>query len=91
MHEDLFLEGERADHLASSEQIAYPDLLVLRKDRRRLVLLFSKTVADRPVTLGNLDLAPGQRARVVEQQETLPAESIDLVAPAGDALAVVVE
>jgi len=43
------------------------------------------------VTLANLDLAPGQRARAFEQQETRPAESIDLVVPAGDALAVVVE
>ena len=44
-----------------------------------------------PVTLANLDLAHGQTARVFERQETRPAESIDLVVPAGDALAVVVE
>jgi len=91
MHEDLFLEGERADHLASSEQIAYPDLLVLRKGRRRLVLLFNETDADRPVTLANLDLAPGQTARVFERQDTRAAESFDLVVPAGDAVAVVIE
>ncbi len=90
-HEDLFLEGERADQLATSEQIAYPDLLVLRKGRRRLVLLFNETDADRPVTLANLDLLPGQTARVFERQGTHPAESLDLIVPAGDALAVVVE
>jgi hypothetical protein len=90
-HEDLFFEGERADHLAVSQQIAYPDLLVLRKDRRRLVLLFNETDADRPVTLTNLELEVGQTARVFEREEVLPAESLDLVVPAGDAVAVVVE
>ncbi|MEI6239052.1 MAG: hypothetical protein WCR51_01550 [Planctomycetia bacterium] len=90
-HEDLFIEGERADHLASSEQIAYPDLLVLRNGRRRLVLLFNETDADRAVTLANLEFLPGQTARVFEQPDAHPAESIDLVVPAGDAVAVVVE
>lgn len=90
-HEDLFLEGERVDHLAASEQIGYPDLLVLRKGRRRLVLLFNETDADRPVTLENLELEAGQTARVFEGEEVNPAESLDLVVPAGDAVAVVVE
>lgn len=90
-HEDLFLEGKRADHLASSEQIAYPDLLVLRRDGRRLVLLFNEEDADKTVTLRNLELSPGQHAQVFETDERHPAESIDLVVPAGDAVAVVVE
>jgi len=90
-HEDLFLEGERADHLAASEQIGYPDLLVLRKGRRRLVLLFNETAADRPVTLANLKLEGGQTARVFEQEKVQAAESLELVVPAGDVVAVVVE
>lgn len=91
VHEDLFLEGARADHLASSEQIAYPDLLVLQQGRRRLVLLFNEGDADRPVTLRNADLEPGQRARVFEQTAWGPAETIDLVVPAGDVVAVEIE
>jgi hypothetical protein len=90
-HEDLFLEGERADKLAVSNQIAYPDLLVLRKGRRRLVLLFNENDADRKVTLRNLELEPGQRAHVFEKEDRHPAESLDLVVPAGDAVAVIIE
>jgi hypothetical protein len=90
-YEDLFLNGERADNLAVSEQIAYPDLLVLRKGDRRLVLLFNETDAARKVTLRNLDLAPGQRARVFEQDSWGNAASINVIVPAGDAVAVEIE
>jgi hypothetical protein len=90
-HEDLFLNGERADQLASSKQIAYPDLLVLRKGRRRLVLLFNEGRTDRAVTLENLGLELGQKARVFESEAWQAAESMQVVVPAGDALAVEVE
>lgn len=90
-HEELFLEGERADQLAASKQIAYPDLLVLQKGRRRLVLLFNEGDADRNVTLRNLELAPGQRARVFESGDWAAADAIDVVVPAGDATAVEIE
>jgi hypothetical protein len=90
-HEDLFFEGERADHLASSEQIAYPDLLVLKKGQRRLVLLFNEGDAERRVALRNLELAPGQQARVFETDEWNGADTLDVVVPAGDAVAVEVE
>jgi hypothetical protein len=90
-HEDLFLEGERADHLASSEQIAYPDLLVLKKGDRRLILLFNETASDRQVTLKNRDLRQGQRARIFETQKWESAASIDVNVPAGDAVAIEVE
>ena len=90
-HEELFLEGERCDDLVTSEQIAYPDLLVLRKGSRRLVLLFNESDADKQVTVKNLGLEPGQRARQFEQQDWGAAESIDLVVPAGDAVAVEIE
>lgn len=90
-HEELFLEGERADHLASSEQIAYPDLLVLRKGDRRLILLFNETDADRRVTLKNRDLEQGQRTRVFGTDKWESAASIDVNVPAGDAVAIEVE
>jgi hypothetical protein len=90
-HEDLFFEGERADHLASSEQIAYPDLLVLKKGQRRLVLLFNEGDAERRVTLRNAKLEPGQRARVFETADWGTAETLDVVVPAGDAIAVEIE
>ncbi len=91
VYEDLFFEGERADHLASSEQIAYPDLLVLQKGDRRLILLFNETASDRQVTLKNRDLRQGQRARVFETQKWESAASIDVNVPAGDAVAIEVE
>jgi hypothetical protein len=90
-HEDLFLEGERADKLAESEQIAYPDLLVLRKGRRRLVLLFNDQDADRRMTLRNLELESGQRARVFEGGDWVPAEKIDVAVPAGDVVTIEIE
>lgn len=90
-HEDLFFEGERADNLASSEQIAYPDLLVLRKGRRRLVLLFNEDDAERRITLRNVGLEPGQRARVFETDDWGAADRLDVVVPAGDAVAVEIE
>jgi len=90
-HEDLFLDGERADQLASSEQIAYPNLLVLRKGRCRLVLLFNETDTNRKVTLRNLELEAGQTARVFETEQRFPAASLDLVVPARDAVALVIE
>jgi len=90
-YEDLFVEGERADQLASSDEVAFPDLLVLRKGKRRLVLLFNESNKERPVTLRNLEVEPGQTARVFEGTEPHPAETIKLVIPARDALAVIVE
>lgn len=90
-HEDLFFEGERADRLAASDEVAYPDLLVLRKGKRRIVLIFNERHTERPVTLRNLELEPSQTARLFEGEESHPAESIDLVIPAHDVVAVVVE
>lgn len=91
-NEDLFLEGERADQLAESDQLAFPDLLVLKKGDRRLVLLFNETDADKKVTLRNLELKPGQSARLFESDnDWVTAESIDVLVPAGDAVAVLVE
>jgi hypothetical protein len=91
-NEDLFLEGERADHLAESDQLAFPDLLVLKKGDRRLVLLFNETDVDKNVTLRNLELRSGQHAQVFESGGGgVAAESLDVPLPAGDAVAVLVE
>ena len=64
-YEDLFWSGERADQLAASEQIKYPNLLVLRKGKERLVLLFNEGSQPIRVILQNKDLASGQKAKIV--------------------------
>ena len=88
-YEDLFWEGERADALAVSEQIEYPDLIVLRKGTERLVLLFNEDSEARSVLLRNKDLAPGQTARVFESADAAPnAAEMRLVIPPGDLVAV---
>lgn len=63
-YEHLFWDGERADLLAESENIGYPDLLVLEKAGERLVLLFNESEKPLKVSLRNLGLAPGSRASV---------------------------
>ena len=63
-YEDLFKDGERADQLAESEQLKYPNLLVLKKGKERLVLLFNEGKAPLRVMLRNKGLAPGQTAEI---------------------------
>lgn len=87
-HENLFVDGERADHLAASDQIAYPNLLVLRCGQERLVLLFNEGAAELPVTLRNIDLAAGQQARVFERGDWVEAASVEVVIPPRDAVVV---
>lgn len=75
-YEDIFHKGEREDDLASSEEIAYPDLLVLRLGNERVVLLFNEGDEPLEVTLRNKGLRRGQRAEVHETgiRTTRPAE-----------------
>jgi hypothetical protein len=87
-HENLFVDGERADHLAASDQIAYPNLLVLKHGQERLVLLFNEGEAELPVTLRNIDLAAGQQARVFERGDWGEAGSVEVVIPPRDAVVV---
>jgi hypothetical protein len=63
-YEDLFYAGERADQLAVSEQIKYPNLLVLKKGKERLVLLFNEGTQPLRVLLENRELASGQKATI---------------------------
>jgi hypothetical protein len=86
--EDLFVDGTRADRLAASDQIAYPNLLVLTKANERLVLLFNEDDAEVAVTLRNLDLENGQRARVFEQGDWVDAKTLDVTIPPRDAVVV---
>jgi hypothetical protein len=60
----LFYAGERADQLAVSEQIKYPNLLVLKKGKERLVLLFNEGSQPLRVLLENRELASGQKATI---------------------------
>ena len=86
--EDLFVDGTRSDHLAASDQIAYPNLMVLKHGQERLVLLFNEGDAELPVTLRNIDLAAGQQARVFERGDWGEAGSVEVVIPPRDAVAV---
>ena len=62
--EDLFWEGERADGLAVSDQIKYPNLLVLKKGDERLILLFNESQKPMTVLLQNKDVKAGQKGRI---------------------------
>ncbi|MEI8247029.1 MAG: hypothetical protein WCI51_14445, partial [Lentisphaerota bacterium] len=56
--------GERADQLAVSEQIKYPNLLVLKKGHERLVLLFNEGSRPLRVLLENKELSSEQKATI---------------------------
>jgi hypothetical protein len=86
--EDLVVDGTRADRLAVSDQLAYPNLLVLTKDDDRLVLLFNESDAELDVTLKNLELKPGQRARVFEGGDWMDAATLQVKIPPRDAAVV---
>lgn len=86
--EDLFVDGKRADDLASSGQIAYPNLLVLTKDRERLVLLFNERDTALTATLENMKLIPGQQARVFEHGDWVDARKLEVTVPARDVTAI---
>lgn len=86
--EDLFVDGTRDDRLAVSEQITYPNLLVLRNGRERLVLLFNEGDVELPVVIENVDLEAGQQARVFEQGEWGDARKVQVMIPPRDAVVV---
>ncbi|MBR2000310.1 MAG: hypothetical protein IJ992_07325, partial [Lentisphaeria bacterium] len=49
-YQDLIRAGKRADVLLSSKDIAYPEALVIRKEKEALVLLFNETAKKRNVS-----------------------------------------
>ena len=88
-YEDIFYEGKREDSLAESEQIKYPNLLVLTKGDERLVLLFNETEKPLTVQLDNKDLKNGQRASVFGSSAKISSpEMMSVVVDAGDVAAV---
>ena len=86
--EDLFVEGVRADNLAVSSQISYPNLLVLKKEDERLVLLFNEADTDLEVKLENVDLVKNQRARVFEHGDWVDARELIVTVPSRDAMVI---
>ena len=87
--EELFWNGERADHLAVSEDIAYPNLLVLRVGDERLVLLFNETGEALTVRWRNLEISATHRAQVFESGETVEdPQAMTVRVPAVDCVAV---
>ncbi len=88
-YEDLFYEGKREDSLAASEQLKYPNLLVLTKGHERLVLLFNETDKPLKVDLNNNNLKTGQSASVFESSEKIDnPEKMSVTVAAGDVAAV---
>lgn len=86
--EHLFVDGERADNLAVSDQIAYPNLLVLRAGDERLVLLFNEGDAEKIVAFENVGIKHGQQARVFEQGDWVDARMLETRVPARDAVVI---
>ncbi len=83
--EPLFWDGERADDLASSTDIKYPNLLVLKLGRERLVLLFNEEVKPLRVMLNNKELQPGQMGWVYgTKQRTQQPAKMEIIVPAED-------
>ena len=88
-YEDLFWDGDRADGLAESAQIKYPNLLVLRNDDERLVLLFNEGAQPLTVQLRNKDVKPGHKATIYyaaastdtpeKIRVTIPPEDVEAV------------
>jgi len=86
--EPLFWEGERADDLAASDQIAYPDLLVLRRGEERLVLLFNEAEQPLRVVLENRELGAGQTATLYGTPgKAADARRMEVTVPAEDVVA----
>jgi hypothetical protein len=88
-YEDLFYEGKRDDSLAVSEQLKYPNLLVLTKGDERLILLFNETDKPLKVDLNNKNLKNGQNASIFESPEKIgnPGK-FSVTVDAGDVAAV---
>jgi hypothetical protein len=88
-YEDLFYSGKREDSLAVSEQLKYPNLLVLTKGDERLILLFNETDKPLKVDLNNNNLKTGQSASVFESSEKISnPEKMSVTVAAGDVAAV---
>lgn len=87
-YEDFFLAGERADELVESDDIAIPNVIVLKHDNARLLLLFNEGEEELAVQVRNRDLLPGQRARVFEEYQDRAADAMNLTIPASDVIAI---
>ncbi len=84
-YENIFYDGQRNDVLAVSEQIAYPDLLVLTLENERLVLLFNESEEPKTVTVRNLSLTGNETARAFYADTALPqAGEFSITIPASD-------
>jgi hypothetical protein len=88
-YEDLFYDGKREDSLAESEQLKYPNLLVLTKGDERLVLLFNETDVPVTVQLNNKTLKSGQTATVFGSSDKIGnPRKMSVTVGAGDVAAV---
>lgn len=88
-YEKIFHDFVRNDKLAESKDIAYPDMLVLTLGKERLALLFNETDKPKTVTVRNLSLQGGEKAKAYNADKTFPnAAAFTLTVPPNDAEAV---
>ena len=75
-YEEIFVKGTRKDSLVRSQEIAYPNALVIvhknaRGKEERLVLLFNESEKERSVTVENLSLPEKYTAEIYEGKKDL--------------------
>ena len=88
-YEDLFVKGIRKDSLASSKEIAYPDLLVLTLGNERLLLAFNEFPTPKKVTILNKGLAKGAKGKSFYDGKTFADPSrITVTIPGWDVVAI---
>ena len=90
-YEDIFYNGTRNDALAGGT-FQYPDKLVLTKGKERLVLLFNEKETPVKGELLNLNLAKGQKAKIVGQKKWIadPAK-MQLTIPAKEVIVIYIK
>ena len=87
-YEKLFTDGKRQDNLAVSNDIKYPNLLVLTDGAERLVLAFNEGAAPQTVAIKHLNLPPNAQAFSFYENKNYPAEQQSITIPANDVAAI---
>ena len=91
-YEDIFYHGTRKDSLAVSKEIAYPDLTVLSHGKKRLVFAYNEGSKPKTVTIRNLGLSKGAKAKAFYAKKSFSdASSVKVTIPASDVEVIYIE
>lgn len=91
-YEDIFWANNRNDNLVESQDIAYPNALVLTKGNKRIVLLFNESNKDKTVTIRNKKLKSGQSAFLYYQKKKIVnPKQMTVKIPANDVTAIIIK